>query len=261
MSNLTLVIGRKGSGKSSTILEIAQGLSRPSLIVDPGRAKVYTEAGIGFIDPDQIPDFSRQKKGFGRIARISDIIDKKALMAQIFGFQADGHINRAKAFLNGNLFLEDAGSYINSNTTEKVLECVKAFKQYGLNLYLSYHAIDEISQDILRLQPDFLIFKKTGDEPVWSKISKTKKFPNQRNAMKTFYMAAVYGMTPQEIVENYDVYLADIAKDLRQPAPKDDKTRLAFAGWLSSMAHGKKIPSPQQKAMKNYQPFSVQLKL
>ena len=54
MSQLTLLIGRKGSGKSTTFCGMAQALTRPSVIIDPGQAKVYSEAGIGFIKPEEI---------------------------------------------------------------------------------------------------------------------------------------------------------------------------------------------------------------
>jgi len=260
MSQLTLLIGRKGSGKSTTFCGMAQALTRPSVIIDPGQAKVYSEAGIGFIKPEEIRFF----RGEPKIVRISNIINKKQLVAQLFGFDLErGKIHKSRAFRNGNLFMEDAASYINSNMTETLRECIKSFKQFGLNLFLSYHSIDEISPDILRLSPDKCIFKKTGDsEKVFSKISKTKSFANYQGAMEAFYQAQFFGLTPDEILKQTRPFLPSIAKDLYYTTSLQslDKEK-AFCKHLSKLANGRQHPTPEQKEMSKYMPFAVDLRL
>ncbi|MEL6673540.1 MAG: ATP-binding protein [Bacteroidota bacterium] len=260
MSQLTLLIGRKGSGKSTTFCEIAQYMKRRTLIIDPGQARAYTDAGIGFITTKEIPAFDGYE---AKIKRISNVINKKQLVAQIFGFDLETNsISRSRAFLNGNLIMEDAASYVNSSMTEALRECVKAFKQYGLNLFLSYHSLDEISPDILRLSPDKAIFKKSGEtEKVFSRIRKARSFSNYEGAMRAYYQAQYFGLTPEEIFQQSRRFLKGIAQDLYYEKPlATEKDQKAFCKFLSKFASGRVNPTKAQRSMANYQPFGVDLR-
>jgi energy-coupling factor transporter ATP-binding protein EcfA2 len=213
MSKLVLLIGRQGSGKSTTFCRLAESLADRSLIIDPGHAKAY--ANHGFLRVEEVPAF--QDASQGKIKRVYEPFDKNEVIASIFGYDFETkQINRRKAFLNGNLFMEDAGSYIDSNLNRKLKACIKAFKQYGLNLYLSYHSIDEVSPDILRLDPHVLILKKTGDLNVFSQIRKARHFGNYQQVLRAFYKAKFAGLDAREIGDAMpEDELQAVARDLQ----------------------------------------------
>lgn len=257
MSLLTVIIGKKGSGKSTLIASIAEAMIHPSLIIDPGRAAIYREKGFQAI---KVEDIHNHRTG---VRRISHVINKKKLIAHIFGFDFElGDIDMTKAFLNGNLFCEDAASYVNANLTEDVRESVKSMKQYGLNLFLSYHKIGEISPEVLTLGVDRGIFLKTGDSTkVYSRIKKTESFQNYEGGKRAYYKAQFFGMTAQEIFDMHRAFLRPIAKDLYQPWTNEK----AFAQWLCAFANDlpkkRKKPSSAQIRLKRYKPFTVDLTL
>jgi hypothetical protein len=85
---------------------------RRTLIIDPGEAAAYS--AYPFIKVEDIPKF--RDASDGAIKRISSVINKKELIATIFGFDFEANdIDKKRAFLNGCLILEDAASYMNSS--------------------------------------------------------------------------------------------------------------------------------------------------
>lgn len=257
MSQITLIMGRQRSGKSTLITMIADKLDYPSLIIDPGSAKIYREKGYKPIHPR---DCNKHKEG---VRRISNFLDEKKLLAQIFGWDEEsGKNDKSKAFINGSLFLEDAGSYINGNMTEAAKKCIKQIKQYGINLFLSYHSFDEISLEVLRLSPQKAIFLKTADEsPVFTQIKKTKRFENKEDAKIAYYKAQFYGLTPQQIYKKYQDDLPAIARDLRIAWSDGYKSApLTLCKKFSKFANGRENPTEEQIRMARFQPFSVNLR-
>lgn len=269
MSRLCLIIGMKETGKSTTIATMVKRLSRKTLIIDPGEATVYQDFGYQPITLEAIPNFSHtldaDLPGVEKIRRISNVVNKKKLIAGIFGVRENtDKIYKGRAFVNGNLVLEDAAGYINHHMPENLIGCIKGMKQYGLNLILAYHSISEIPEGIMSLQPDLVIFKKTGDlEKIFTKIQKTKHFRQRRDAMKAYYQAMFFGLTPVEIYDNYLEYLPAIKRELRYAPPMqmaNKKEVMKFTKWLSTFAHNRVNPSPAQREMLRYQPFSASMR-
>ena len=217
MAQLNILVGNQGSGKSTFLKYMceqawSQG-KRRSLIIDPGEAAAYGD--YPFIKVDDIPKYREKAKG-PKIRRISSIIDKKKLIATIFGFDFEANdIDKKRAFLNGMLVMEDAASYLNSSMTEKLREAIKSFKQNGLTLVVCYHSIEEVSTELLRLNPHHLIVKRTNDRNVFSQIPKGRKLGNWRGVMEAYYRAKFMGLSAQEIARDIpsdDLVL--IGKDL-----------------------------------------------
>ena len=214
MSKLSVLIGAFGTGKSTTFAEIAKSVKGKCLILDPGAAPAYASF-------PQMPAQNAWKfqnpSSQGKIWRIEDTGDRSMELGYVFGYDPETKKKlKSKAYLNGNLFLEDAGAYLDSNINRAMRTSVKAFKQHGLNLFLSYHSIDEISAEVLRMSPSILFIKKTGDVPVFSQISKARKLGNYNKVMEGYYKARFRGLGPNEIYEAlpYEA-LFDVARDLK----------------------------------------------
>ena len=201
-------------GKSTTFALIARQVKGKCLILDPGGAPAYAEFpemaaenAYKFVNP------SSQ----GKIWRIQDTGDRIHEISCVFGFHPPTQrISKQYAYLNGNLFLEDAGAYLDSNLKRAIKANIKAMKQHGLNLYLSYHSIDEISTDVLCMSPSILILKKTGDVHVFSGITKAKKLSNYNKVLEAFYRAKFKGLDANAIFDllPYEDLFA-VAQDLR----------------------------------------------
>ena len=214
MSKLSVLIGAFGTGKSTTFAEVAKSIKGKCLILDPGGAPAYASFPQM---PAQNAWRFQNPKSQGKIWRIEDTGDRSFELGCVFGYDPESQrTSKTRAYLNGNLFLEDAGAYLDSNLKRTIKTSVKAFKQHGLNLFLSYHSIDEISTDVLRMSPSILFLKKTGDVPVFSQISKARKLGNYNKVMEGYYKARFRGMSPNEIYEAlpYEA-LFDIARDLK----------------------------------------------
>lgn len=262
-----MVYGKKETGKSTTIAQLAMALKRKTLIIDPGEAPVYRAYGFEKIDPSQVLAFSRtpdsELSGAKRVRRISNIVNKKQLVAKVFGFDLDkDQVDIRRGLINANIIFEDAASYINSHMTQNLLECIKGMKQRGLNLILTYHSISETSEQLMRLMPDKLLFKKTGDKiKVFSKINKTEFFDRYDAAAEAYYKAQFYGLYPREILASVKRHMKGIAYDLEYKKPiNTDAQKLAFAKWLCQYANGKKRPTEAQRKMLRYQVFGADMR-
>ncbi|MCI4668934.1 MAG: hypothetical protein MRZ79_12445 [Bacteroidia bacterium] len=215
MSNITLIIGRMKSGKSTTIKEIVDGLKDKSLILNPGDAKAFKD--FPFIKADQAhayTDVFLQGKAYQLEFSGNPIRD----ISEVFGWrEEDGKVDKSRAFLNGNLILEDAGAYLDSNLPRGVKSAIKAVKQHGLNLFLSYHSLSEISKTVLEMSPSVLILKKTGDSASFSSLPEKIKSLGQRALIcDAFYRVRFKGLTVQEIKNSYlpNEFL-DVIKEMR----------------------------------------------
>lgn len=266
---LILLIGRQGTGKSTSFARIARKLKHPCLILDPGGAQSYKD--FPAIHHSQIAS-KLKTEDLGKIVRLQDTGDRVAEIDSVYGYDPETQrIWKNRAFINGNLFLEDAGAYLDSNLKRQVKSAIKSFKQYGQNLYLSYHSLDEISTDILRLQPHVIILKKTGDKHVFSQIAKTKKLDNYNQLLQSFYKAKFKGLSDKDIFEQLppDDFL-QIALDLRISIEKLKISRStkylteaqakAIAKELCRFSNGKlKITSKEKEAGKYHEEW-VQLR-
>ncbi|MEM6342550.1 MAG: hypothetical protein AAF927_01675 [Bacteroidota bacterium] len=267
MSQLVMVYGKKETGKSTTIAQLAMALRRKTLIIDPGEAPVYREYGFKKIDPREVLAFSRTPEseltGSSKVRRISNIVNKKQLVARVFGFDLErDQVDIRRGLINANIIFEDAASYINSYMSQNLLECIKGMKQRGLNLVLTYHSISETSEQLMRLSPDKLIFKKTGDKmKVFSKIKKTEFFDRYDAAAEAYYKAQFYGLYPDEILASIKRHVKGVAFDLDYKKPlHTDAQKSSFAKWLCAYANGKSKPSEAQRKMLRYQVFGADMR-
>lgn len=270
MAQLNILVGQQGCGKSTFLKKLADSIwvdaQRRTLIIDPGEASAY--ASYPFIKVEEIPGFRNANDG--AIKRISSVINKKRLIAVIFGFDFEANdIDKSRAFLNGNLFMEDAASYINSSMTEQLLEAIKSFKQNGLTLVLCYHSISEISSQVLDLAPHHIFVKKTNDDNVFSRIRKARKLGNYHELMKAFYTAKFKGLDGKDIAQIIPPDdLIQIGKDLDLAAkhgamPDKDLTpedRVTIGSMLCEFANGKKKLSTDAKAKGKYHTEYVHLR-
>ncbi|MEO0473452.1 MAG: hypothetical protein AAF206_27820 [Bacteroidota bacterium] len=213
MSSICLLIGKQRTGKSTTFAKIAREVSGKCLILDPGENKAFQEFPV--MPATNAWKFNNPNRQ-GKIWRIEDSGKQMDQIEAVFGFDQEGNYNKRRAYLNGNLFLEDAGAYIDSNLKRGVINTIKKIKQHGLNLFLSYHTISEISPQLIKMGPRVLILKKTKDKDVFSHISKAKELGSYQKVMQAYYRVKFYGMTEQEIADEMDLeYLFGIARDLR----------------------------------------------
>lgn len=218
MSNLTLLIGGFSTGKSTTFARLMKEIQGKCLVLDPGGAPAYADfPELPAANAWKYVDATRQ----GKTWRIQDTGDRSREISLVFGYNPETKIySKGRAYLNGNLFLEDAGAYLDSNLTREVKSRVKAMKQHGLNLFLSYHSIDEISTDVLRMSPSIIMLKKTGDVNVFSDIEKVKKLGNYSLVMQAFYRAKFRGLSPRAVVDQLPPEdLFSVCRDLRIPNP------------------------------------------
>lgn len=258
---LTVLVGRQGSGKSTEFARLAEQLRHTSLILDPGGAQAYRDyQQVGHDYVYRVP-----RGATGRIYRLVDTGDRLAEIGAVFGYhQEERRIIKPRAFLNGNLFLEDAGAYLDSNLKRQVRAAIKSFKQYGLNLYLSYHSIEEISTEILRLQPHVMILKKTGDSHVFGGIAKARKFDNYNQVMEAFYRAKFMGLTASDIFDQLPPGDAwDITKELRL-STKTSNGNISegkeLCAQLSKWANGKTTLTQEEKTAGKYHAEYVRLR-
>jgi len=202
MSNLVLVVGGMKTGKSTLLANIAKGLTDRCLIMDPGRSSAFAD----FPEiPSEMAYLLSQKNYPDRIFKIVDTGDRTRELSEVYGWrEEDGILKKKRAFVNGNLFLEDAGAYIDSNLKRSIKTQIKAMKQHGLNLFLSYHSLSEISEDIKRMSPTALFIKKTADKMLFSEIPKMDGMGKEMEIMRAYYRVVVRGESAPQIIQNYD---------------------------------------------------------
>ena len=268
MSNLVLLVGAFSTGKSTTFHSLMQKIEGKCLILDPGSAEPYKS--YPEIAPEHAWKFTGQN-GQGRIYRVQDGGDPAREISLVFGYNPETHIySKSRAYLNGNLFLEDAGAYLDSNLSRAARKQIKGIKQHGLNMYLSYHSIDEISKEVLRMKPTVIMLKKTGDGHVFSRITKAKDLDNYNQVLQAFYKCKFRGLDKKDIVDQLPAEdLFSVARDLRidhgvKGNPKRDIIKYQFClkigDLISHWANGTKRITKAMKEAGKYHTETVLLR-
>ncbi|MEL7196642.1 MAG: hypothetical protein AAFO96_29760, partial [Bacteroidota bacterium] len=210
----------------------------PSLIFDVGGSTAYTSF------PTIDPAIAHKHKGQnGKIYKIAGLGDMTEAVLKVYGFGELEKPNKAQAFINGNLFLEDAHSYLDSSLGRHMRGIIKATKQHGLNLFISYHSLDEVSDAILKMGITSITFKKTMDELPLSRIPKIKKrfSSNYGDVMEAFYKALLKGYDAPRIAKFSNEAILGIARDLGREdlSTKTPKERAQLIQFLVRYGNGK----------------------
>lgn len=136
---ISLIVGRRGSGKTSYLKQLIKGYPKRVLIVDTLDHPAYR--GYQIITPDML---YRWKSGVKRIV-ISDLDE---VLRQI-----------NDQLTNAMIVFEDATKYFRGNLPKEVIAFIYDSKQKNLDLVFMYHGFKKIVPELLDNANTLTVFK------------------------------------------------------------------------------------------------------
>jgi len=151
LNNIVAIVGRKGSGKTTTARHLMSRNGKKSLVFDTFDHPSYRDIGI-----IETKDLKRWTGGNARL---------------ISGEVEENLIAIAKEVYNTLIVLEDAAKYFNSQVTRDLKPLFVDSKQHNNDIIIMFHRLSEIPPYLLSFI-DFIVIHKTNE----NKIRASRKF-------------------------------------------------------------------------------------
>lgn len=148
INEITLIVGRRGTGKTTAQRKILMENRKKSLVVDTFPHPSWSDHPIVEIDK-----LKYWKAGNYRIILGSNESDFETDLVKI-GQYAN----------NCNIVFEDARKYFSHSVPKQVERIIIDSKQKNVDVYIMYHSLSQVPK-YLREMYDNLILFKTGDAP------------------------------------------------------------------------------------------------
>ena len=137
-TELNLVVGINGTGKTTFISDEIVSKSQKSLVVTPDGAEWKH---LPIIAPDELRTFT----GSGRI-----IYENKETLELI-----------SKNFHGGNLILDDAMAYLTNQTPEIMRYIYIRRRQFGIDIYIVAHGLRQLPPQVFTFASYLILFNST----------------------------------------------------------------------------------------------------
>lgn len=124
------VIGRKRTGKSTYLRNLAIKLSGPVIIVDPNNSPAYSM--FPELELDQI---KKMKNGIGRYY----LTDTDRMFNDLY--EVVHYKNKKVKPFHGTWCFDDATKYIDSHPTKQQKALLVDHRMYGLNILFTFHSL------------------------------------------------------------------------------------------------------------------------
>lgn len=151
INEITLICGRRGTGKTTIQQNILMVNSKKTLVVDTFDHPSWQHFPI--INIEQLKYW---KNGNYRIILSNYTKDL---------IQISNSVN------NCNIVYEDAKKYFNHSLPQSVINAVIDSKQKNTDIYIMYHALSQIPKFLREMYDNLVLFKTKDSTEVYSKFS------------------------------------------------------------------------------------------